>query len=93
VTRCHRRARAPRVSTAERRAPDGTFHPAPDALPNEKARPIALRRQLEGVARLARGDALEAAVSGARAFVRAAILTAPRLGGGCGPVNHFAPIE
>jgi hydroxymethylpyrimidine/phosphomethylpyrimidine kinase len=44
-------------------------------------------------ARLARGDALEAAVSGARAFVRAAILTAPRLGGGCGPVNHFAPIE
>ncbi|NNM75149.1 Gfo/Idh/MocA family oxidoreductase [Enterovirga sp. DB1703] len=41
---------------AERRAPDGTFHPAPDALPNEKGRPIALRRQLEGVARLARGE-------------------------------------
>ncbi len=43
-------------------------------------------------ARLARGDALEAAVAGARVFVREAILTAPRLGGGCGPVNHFAPI-
>lgn len=43
-------------------------------------------------ARLARGDAVESAVAGARAFVRHAIATAPRLGGGCGPVNHFAPI-
>jgi hydroxymethylpyrimidine/phosphomethylpyrimidine kinase len=43
-------------------------------------------------ARLARGETLEAAVAGARAFVRAAIATAPKLGGGCGPVNHFAPI-
>jgi predicted dehydrogenase len=40
-------------SVAERRGSDGTFEPAPDALPNEKARPLALRRQLEGVARLA----------------------------------------
>ena len=30
------------------------FEPAADAMPNETARPIALRRQLEGVARLAR---------------------------------------
>lgn len=44
-------------SVAERRVADGTFEPAPDALPNEKARPIALRRQLEGVAQLARGEA------------------------------------
>ena len=43
-------------------------------------------------ARLARGDTIESAVAGARAFVREAIATAPRLGGGCGPVNHFAPI-
>ena len=43
-------------SVAERRAPGGAFEPAPDALPNEKARPLALRRQLEGVARLARGE-------------------------------------
>jgi len=43
-------------------------------------------------ARLARGEALEAAVLGARAFVREAISGAPRLGGGCGPVNHFAPV-
>jgi predicted dehydrogenase len=41
---------------AERRLPNGDFQPAPDALPNEEARPIALRRQLEGVARLARGE-------------------------------------
>ncbi|MEY3143713.1 MAG: Hydroxymethylpyrimidine/phosphomethylpyrimidine kinase [Planctomycetota bacterium] len=43
-------------------------------------------------ARLARGEALEAAVAGARAFVRAAIAAAPGLGGGCGPVDHFAAI-
>lgn len=42
---------------AERRRPDGVFEPAPDAMPNEKARPIALRQQLEGVVRLARGEA------------------------------------
>jgi predicted dehydrogenase len=43
-------------SIAEQRLPDGTWQPAPDALPNEKARPLALKRQLEGVARLARGE-------------------------------------
>ncbi len=42
-------------SIAERRQPDGSWQPAPDALPNEQARPLALRRQLEGVANLARG--------------------------------------
>jgi predicted dehydrogenase len=41
---------------AERRLANGDFQPAPDALPNEEARPIALRRQLQGVARLARGE-------------------------------------
>lgn len=41
---------------AERRNPDGAFRRDPDAIPNEKARPIALARQLEGVARLARGE-------------------------------------
>lgn len=43
-------------SFAERRLPDGTWKRAPDALPNEKARPLALKRQLEGVTRLARGE-------------------------------------
>ena len=41
-------------SIAERLMPDGSWQPAPDALPNEKARPIALKRQLEGVVSLAR---------------------------------------
>ncbi|TGD95669.1 Gfo/Idh/MocA family protein [Methylobacterium nonmethylotrophicum] len=41
---------------AESRRPDGRFEPAPDAMPNERARPIALRRQLEGVARMTHGE-------------------------------------
>ncbi|KTS24764.1 oxidoreductase [Methylobacterium indicum] len=41
---------------AERRGEDGRFAPAADAMPNERARPIALRRQLEGVARMTRGE-------------------------------------
>ena len=40
---------------AERRGPDGAFVPAPDVMPNEQARPIALARQLQGVASLTRG--------------------------------------
>ena len=43
-------------SIAERRQADGTWQPAPDALPQAQARPLALRRQLEGVAKLARGE-------------------------------------
>src|SRR5690606_8966337 len=43
-------------SIAERRLPGGSWQPAPDAMPNERARPLALKRQLEGVARLARGE-------------------------------------
>lgn len=43
-------------SIAERRQPDGSWQAAPDALPNEKARPLALRRQLQGVVAMARGE-------------------------------------
>lgn len=43
-------------SIPERRLPDGAWQRLPDALPNEQARPLALKRQLEGVARLARGE-------------------------------------
>ena len=43
-------------SIAERRRPDGTWQRSPEALPNERARPLALKRQLEGVAKLARGE-------------------------------------
>ena len=42
-------------SIAERRRPDGTWQRSPDALPNAQARPLALKRQLEGVAKLAHG--------------------------------------
>jgi len=43
-------------SIAQRRMPDGTWQRATNALPNEQARPLALKRQLEGVAKLARGE-------------------------------------
>ncbi len=43
-------------SIAQRRMADGTWQQAADALPQERARLLALKRQLEGVARLARGE-------------------------------------
>jgi predicted dehydrogenase len=43
-------------SLAERRQPDGSWQRAPDALSQLEARPVALKRQLEGVARLTRGE-------------------------------------
>lgn len=43
-------------SLAEQRQPDGSWQRAPDALTQLEARPVALKRQLEGVAKLARGE-------------------------------------
>ncbi|MBR0679272.1 Gfo/Idh/MocA family oxidoreductase [Roseomonas eburnea] len=43
-------------SFAERRGADGVWSPAPDALPNERMRPMVLRRQLDGVAAMTRGE-------------------------------------
>ncbi|CAH1678958.1 Gfo/Idh/MocA family oxidoreductase [Hyphomicrobiales bacterium] len=43
-------------SRAERRLPDSRWEPDPAALSQNEARPLALRRQLEGVARLTRGE-------------------------------------
>ena len=43
-------------SWAERESAGGTWAADPDAAPNEKMRPIVLRRQLEGVARMTRGE-------------------------------------
>jgi hydroxymethylpyrimidine/phosphomethylpyrimidine kinase len=40
---------------------------------------------------LALGLSVEEAVARAKKFITGAIRTAPALGGGCGPVNHFAP--
>lgn len=43
-------------SIAERSRPDGSWVADADALPNERMRPLVLRRQLEGVARMTRGE-------------------------------------
>jgi predicted dehydrogenase len=43
-------------SFAEKQAVDIGWHAAPDALPNERMRPLVLRRQLDKVAALARGE-------------------------------------
>lgn len=43
-------------SLAERRLPDGTWQRAENALPQVEARPLALKRQLEGVVKLTRGE-------------------------------------
>ncbi len=43
-------------SFAEHRGADGAWAAAPDALPNEKMRPMVLARQLDGVAAMTRGE-------------------------------------
>lgn len=43
-------------SIAESERPDGRWVTAPDTLENERMRPLVLRRQLEGVARMTRGE-------------------------------------
>ncbi|MFC7540912.1 hypothetical protein ACFQU2_17610 [Siccirubricoccus deserti] len=42
-------------SFAERRGADGGWAEAPDAMPNERMRPMVLRQQLAGVAAMTRG--------------------------------------
>ena len=44
-------------SYAERRGADGVWSAAPDALPNDRMRPMVLQRQLDGVAAMTRGEA------------------------------------
>jgi predicted dehydrogenase len=48
-------------SIAERMKKDGTWHTAPDALPNERMRPMVLRGQLDKLAALTRGEATDLA--------------------------------
>ena len=43
-------------SIAEKQETDGSWREAPDALPNEKMRPLVLKRQLDKVAALTRGS-------------------------------------
>ena len=44
-------------SIAERQRPDGSWVPDPDAVPNERLRPLVLHRQLQEVVRMTRGEA------------------------------------
>lgn len=44
-------------SFAERRGADGVWAAAPDAMPNPQMRPLVLKRQLDGVAAMTRGQA------------------------------------
>ena len=44
-------------SFAERQRPDGSWAADPDAVPNERLRPLVLHRQLQEVARMTRGEA------------------------------------
>jgi predicted dehydrogenase len=48
-------------SVAEKLAVDVGWHPAPDALPNERMRPMVLRGQLDKLAALTRGAAVDLA--------------------------------
>ena len=48
-------------SIAEKQAADGNWHTAPDALPNEKMRPMVLQGQLDKLAALTRGEAVNLA--------------------------------
>ena len=43
-------------SLAERKRPDGTWAPDPEALSNERLRPLVLHLQLQQVARMTRGE-------------------------------------
>jgi predicted dehydrogenase len=43
-------------SIAERQRPDGSWAPDPDAMPQDRSRPLVLLRQLEGIARMTRGE-------------------------------------
>lgn len=48
-------------SIAEKQEKDGSWREAPEALPNEKMRPLVLRRQLDKVAALTQGGAQDLA--------------------------------
>ena len=67
-------------SLAERQRPDRSWAPDPDAAPHERTRPLILRRQLEGVARMTAGQPHHLATIGEALEVQAiveAILASP----------------
>ncbi|WP_341896950.1 Gfo/Idh/MocA family oxidoreductase [Ferrovibrio terrae] len=62
-------------SIAERQDKDGSWHEAPDALPNEKMRPLVLQRQLNKVAALTHGQAQDLATLAEAAEVQRVVET------------------
>lgn len=62
-------------SIAEKQEKDGSWREAPDALPNEKMRPLVLKRQLDKVAALTRGAAQDLATLAEAAEVQRAVET------------------
>lgn len=62
-------------SIAEKQEKDGSWREAPDALPNEKMRPLVLKRQLDKVAALTRGQAQDLATLAEAAEVQRAVET------------------
>jgi hydroxymethylpyrimidine/phosphomethylpyrimidine kinase len=62
-------------------------------IPTENTHGTGCTLSAAVAAGLARGSDLEAAVDRAVRFVARAIETAPSLGAGHGPVNHFAPVD
>jgi len=48
-------------SIAEKQAADGSWHTAPDAMPNERMRPLVLKGQLDKLAALTRGGQVDLA--------------------------------
>lgn len=66
-----------------------TLHAAP-RIPSRHTHGTGCTLSAAIAARLARGEGVAAAVGAACGFIRRAIAGAPGLGGGCGPVDHFA---
>lgn len=62
-------------SIAEKLEADGQWREAPDALPNEKMRPLVLKRQLDKVAAMTRGTAQDLASLGEAAEVQRVVET------------------
>ncbi len=62
-------------SIAEKQDKDGSWREAPDALPNEKMRPLVLQRQLDKVATLTRSGAQDLATLAEAAEVQGVVET------------------
>ncbi len=69
--------------------PDGVFELRAERIDTPHTHGTGCTFAAAIAARLARGDQVEEAVRGARAYLEGAIRHAPRLGAGHGPLGHF----